>query len=117
MSGGAGTDTADYSGAASGVTVSLDDIANDGLPSEGDNVGRAGGVEQLVGSPYDDLLIGGPNADVITGGGSQDEIYAMGGNDTIYAFDGSTDIIDGGDDIDAATLDRSDYVVNVEVLT
>ena len=115
VSGGPGTDTADYSGAASGVTVSLDGLANDGLPGEGDNVGPAGDIERLVGSPWDDQLTGSPNADTLVGGDGQDEIFAMGGDDTIDAVDHLKDIIDGGDGTDTASIDRYDSVANVEV--
>jgi len=124
MIGGAGLDTADYSARATGVTVSLDGVANDGghgagpfpLP-EGDDVdpsveaieGGAGG-DTLVGSSAgnrldggggDDLLAGGLGADLLVGGPGRDGVsYAGYGGPVTVDLDG-----EAGDDGLAGELD------------
>lgn len=80
--GGAGAaDTADYSSRTSGVNVSLDGVANDGEPGEGDNVGAdledifaGAGDDTLMGSAANNLFDGGPGADHLSGGGGIDRV-------------------------------------------
>ena len=124
LSGGDGNDAVSYSG-ATGVTVTIDGVANDGLPGEGDNVARD--VEDVFGSDGDDKLKGSAGAntidggiggDVIDGGTGRDAIYGQEGDDIITARDGRVDRIDCGPGKDRAVIDRSDTTVgceNVEV--
>lgn len=104
--GGAGTDTADFSSRTAPLSITLDDVANDGEAGEADDV-RAD-VENVVGGSDGDSLIGSgaPNAldgrdgdDMITGGGSDDRLDGGNGNDTIAGEDGG-DTLTGaaGDD-------------------
>ena len=97
MGGGPGIDKADYSDALTGIDVTLDDVANDGTPAEGDNawVSR---IENVLGGRFNDTiqgdsdangLIGGlgaghagrgaPGPDVITGGSGMDNLVGGAG--------------------------------------
>jgi Ca2+-binding RTX toxin-like protein len=94
ISGGAGSDTVRYQdrSAAEPVAVSLNDTADDGGATEGDNVlsdvekilaGR--GEDTLVGSPFANVLDGGPGDDDITGGDAADSLYGREGDDVLHS--------------------------------
>ena len=88
LSGGAGNDTVSYADHTTGVKVTIDGVANDGVLDasgvnslEGDNVGLPSttgpDVENVIGSSGDDLLIaldrpnflqGGPGNDILLSG-------------------------------------------------
>jgi Ca2+-binding RTX toxin-like protein len=138
VSGGAGIDTADYSARSAAVTVSLNNVADDGQDPGGDNVladvenvdgGSAG--DRLTGSSADNVLSGGAGDDVLVGSGGNDRLYGSAGNDTldgeqpsamagrdrlnggggddrIYAYDGERDHIDCGSGNDTVDADPID---------
>ena len=98
---GAGSDSVVYVGAVA-VTVTADDVANDGIAGEGDNV-RAG-IEDIVGSsapdtiiagPVDNTLEGGDGNDVVSGGGGDDDVFGGSGDDTLDG-QGGDDTFEGG---------------------
>ena len=117
LDGGAGLDTADYSGAGAAVSVDL---------SAGSASGAATGTDVLVaiknvfGSAFDDSLIGNTDAntlwgylgndtldggdgnDLLLGGPGNDFLAGQGGNDSLFGDD-SDDTLTGGDGDD--TLD------------
>jgi Ca2+-binding RTX toxin-like protein len=67
----------------------------------GNDTVEAGAFENVVGSPFDDLIVGSSGANRIDGGGGADAILGQGGNDTLYGgADG--DYIDGGEGTDTA---------------
>lgn len=81
LNGGAGTDTADYAGASGGVTVNL---------ATGTASGAAGndtlaGIEDILGSTFNDVLTGDGNANILRGNGGIDTLNGGGGNDTLIA--------------------------------
>jgi Ca2+-binding RTX toxin-like protein len=105
MVGGAGTDTADYSARTGAVTVTINDLADDGGTSETDNVATdieilkgGAGDDHLTGSAAADTIFGGPGNDVIAGGDGNDILNGDAGNDTFdegSATNGA-DTINGG---------------------
>ncbi len=83
IDGGTGTSVLDFSNARGPVHASLRDgtaIA----PGERDTIRR---VQNLRGSPYDDVLIGNDGPNTITGGGGNDVLVGLGGNDVLTASD------------------------------
>jgi Ca2+-binding RTX toxin-like protein len=79
--GGAGTDTASYENAASGVSVSL----LSGRGTFGEAVGdHLFSFENSTGSPFDDVLTGNSQANVIHGGSGNDVIEGEGGADQLF---------------------------------
>lgn len=73
LEGKGGTDTADYTKRLSRVVVSLDDVANDGAPGEGDNV--KSDVENVRTGFGNDTLIGAPGIpNVLNAGAGTDTV-------------------------------------------
>ncbi len=96
LNGGDGNDTASFTGATTGVIMSLL------IPSI--NTGDAAGdilisIENLQGSEYNDQLEGDNNANVISGGSGNDMLRGLNGNDTLNGGAGN-DSIDGNDGAD-----------------
>jgi Ca2+-binding RTX toxin-like protein len=113
MLGGAGRDTVDYRDRTNGVNVSINNVANDGEPGEGDNVRMD--VETLQGGAGPDVVVAQPipvaNAlrgndgnDVLDGAAGSDGVDGGLGNDRIVGDPGA-DRYDGGAGFD--TLDYS----------
>lgn len=100
--GGEGFDTVDYSQADRFVTVTLDDLDNDGRPGDRDNISAT--VEQVIGSGFPDQLTGGALSNVLDGALGSDVMTALAGNDRFA--EGSrangADVLLGGAGIDTA---------------
>jgi Ca2+-binding RTX toxin-like protein len=85
ISGGSGTDQVDYQDHFSNaVTVTINNVANDGSNggAEGDNVRTD--VENLQGGPNNDTLTGSTLDNVIQGLGGGDTIMGIGGDDSLF---------------------------------
>ena len=105
LNGGDGEDTAFYLRSAN-VSVSLDNVANDGAAGEADNVHAdvedvksGGGTDTLTGSDARNVLDGGPGADTLSG---------LGGNDVLTdtGSDNAGDKLDGGAGDDSLAAGR-----------
>jgi hypothetical protein len=117
--GGPGEDWADFRDHAADrpVTVTLNDVADDGAAGEGDNV-RADvenlqggwGADRLVGDDRPNQLRGAPGNDDLTGGGGRDILRGEDGDDTIHAQDGVGEDVFCGAGNDTARLDTADRV-------
>jgi Ca2+-binding RTX toxin-like protein len=125
--GGAGIDTADYSTSTSAVNVNLETGVAKGGDAEGDTLI---GIENLIGSKFDDVLVGdasvnkiygGDGNDTITGGHNDDFMYGGNGNDTFiveWSYHGDT--YDGGEGIDTFNADipvLGDYKQEIDLAT
>lgn len=99
FAGGAGTDTISYETRAAPVTVTLDDVADDGQTGEGDRI--AADVEAVTGGSAADKLTGGPGPNTLTGGAGDDELFAQ---------DGAVDTLGCGDGNDVVHVDADDVV-------
>ncbi|NJL07332.1 MAG: hypothetical protein HC900_03015 [Methylacidiphilales bacterium] len=106
--GGAGLDTAVYTASAEGVTVNLATGVGSGGDAEGDTLT---GIENLIGSAFDDTLIGDDGDNAFWSGDGNDTVKGGGGNDIIYGGAGADTLI-GGDGID-----RVDYSASAEGVT
>jgi Ca2+-binding RTX toxin-like protein len=97
LDGGLGSDTAYYSNAATGVFAHLDDS----LQNTGDALGDTyAGIENLVGSSFNDTLVGTNNANVLSGINGNDILVGLLGNDILYGGAGNDELY-GGDGSDA----------------
>ncbi len=102
LTGGAGIDTADY--AASGAAVNA---VLGGTGTGGDAGGDVlAGVENLVGSGFDDMLVGDGAANALSGGAGDDRLVGKGGADRL----------DGGAGIDAADFSSSASAVTADLV-
>lgn len=119
LSGGPGSDTADYRARTAPVTVSLDGLANDGADGERDTVGRyrwdaglsgqASDVEAVVGGSGADTLIGDHLRNLLTGGAGADVLRGLDGEDVLDVLDGAPgDLADGGGGFDSCAGDPGD---------
>ncbi|MYV98991.1 calcium-binding protein [Streptomyces sp. SID3343] len=106
--GGPGRDSLDLRSSTGPLTVSLDDVANDGLVGDprnnvhSDIEDVAGGVDSdatLIGSNGDNRLLGGNGKDVIDGAGGNDSLIGYEGDDTLRGGAGF-DALDGGEGFD-----------------
>jgi Ca2+-binding RTX toxin-like protein len=95
--GGAGTDRVTYEGRVAPVSVSLNNVANDGQAGEGDNA-RAD-LENIVGGNANDLLVGNAAANVLQGLNGNDSLFGLAGNDALIGGLGF-DLGNGGVGID-----------------
>lgn len=113
MSGGGGLDTVSYARRTSSVAVTVDDVADDGAPSEGDNVSTD--IEVVTGGLGDDTLTGGAGAETLNGGPGADTIDGGLGDDVLNGGPGD-DVFDCGTSTDGADVisgglgvDTADY--------
>ncbi len=110
VGGGGPYDTLDYGDRAVGVSVDLDDVADDGQPgAENDNahsdiriVHGGSGADTISANSavfVTRTLYGGADNDTITGGPAGDSLYGENGNDTMRGGPQGDDLIGGhGDD-------------------
>ncbi len=126
-SGGPDTDLVSYSRAVSGVSVTLDDLGNDGRIGPSGAAGRDNvrdDVEQVAGSDFGDRLTGDEKpshflglggADTIDPGANIDRVFGATGGDTLLLKDGFVDFADGGPGTDTATVDRFDSLTTIDI--
>jgi Ca2+-binding RTX toxin-like protein len=107
--GGDGTDTADYSSAAARVVVS---IANSLASDDGDGGSDTfGGIENLTGSGFNDVLIGGSGVNVLTGGAGSDTLIGLAGDDVLVGGSGAPNQMQGGQGDDRYVMTSTDTLV------
>jgi Ca2+-binding RTX toxin-like protein len=113
FNGGDGIDTVDYSARLIGVTVTMDGTAaNDGAPSEGDNV--KADVENILGSGFVDNITGNASNNKITGGAGNDILAGGAGDDT---FDEGSAASDADTITGGAGVDTVDYSARTNAIT
>ena len=91
IDGGSGFDTASYFESPFAVRVDL--LA--GFANDSQTQDSLTGIEDVVGSRFDDLLIGSALSNVIVGGGGADQISGGGGDDVLRGERGN-DTLSGG---------------------
>jgi hypothetical protein len=127
LRGNAGRDTLTYDDAAGGVTVNLTDNGPQATGGAGvDTLDHAGDLapdfEDLVGSPFADILLGSDAANRIVGGAGIDTIAALNGADDVRVDDAVPgDRADCGPGADSAAADALgtaplDTLTNCEAL-
>jgi Ca2+-binding RTX toxin-like protein len=93
--GGIGRDAASYSDATAAVSVDL--RVSGAQATGGGGTDTLTGIEDLVGSAFDDTLTGTTGDNALRGGAGNDMLIGLGGND----------IFDGGDGIDTVSYEAS----------
>jgi Ca2+-binding RTX toxin-like protein len=94
LSGGpGGNDFVLYSRRSEGVTLAIDDVADDGAANEGDNV--MSDIEHIIGSRGNDTLRASDGANQIRGNLGNDFLDGRGGNDFLDG-EGGADTMVGG---------------------
>lgn len=108
--GGEGVDTVDYSNRGLAITVSIDDLANDGGLDERDDVQTS--VEGVVGTAASDILIGSEGDDRLEGGEGDDVLNGNGGDDIFLERRAAgRDVINGGEGSD--TIDYAGRTLDI----
>ncbi len=118
--GGEGIDTASYTDATSGVTV----VIQSGAASGGDGADLLDGIENLIGSAFDDALNGYLGANRLDGGQGNDTMNGFGGDDVLLGGQGDdaltggagNDQIDGGEGNDTADYATASGAVTASLL-
>ena len=105
MSGGLGNDTVYYTDRNENLSLSLDNVANDGAAGEKDSI--ESDVENLEGSFGNDTLRGNAGVNILKG---------FAGNDKLYSRDSVADILDGGTGFDSAQKDAKDKLTGIEAV-
>ena len=97
--GNAGIDIVTYYTRDIGITVTLDDVADDGQAGEGDNIHAD--VEDLRGGWGDDVLVGSSEANYLAGGfGGDDTLRGGAGDDLLSGSSGRNSLYGGpGNDV------------------
>ena len=115
IDGGNGVDTVTYEGrTTTGVTVTLDGMANDGetAGSEADNLTN---TERVVGTGLDDSLTGGTGDEVLEGLAGNDALSGLAGNDQLEGGVGMDTFTCGaGDDL---IIDPDTNPSNADLMT
>ncbi|KAB7609848.1 calcium-binding protein, partial [Amylibacter sp. SFDW26] len=111
FNGGAGNDTVSYANSAAAVNANL--ASNNGWSGNNQSdtyaeIGSLIGIENLIGSQFDDLLIGDAGNNSLEGGAGNDTLNGGSGDDTLNGGTGddtlnggnNNDVLNGGDDND-----------------
>jgi Ca2+-binding RTX toxin-like protein len=122
--GGFGSDTADYSSGTNGLDLYLDNSFVANGAALGDTFS---GIENVIGTGFDDLILGDGNANVFIGGAGSDSLHGNAGADTLLGGDGAdnllpgddtaADIVNGGDGDDLVYYGNSSVGVTVNLET
>ena len=97
IEGGSGSDTVSYQAAAGGIDASLG-----GRRATGQGFDALIGVENLIGSAFDDLMTGSAAANRLSALGGADTVRGSAGNDVLIGGGGADTLI-GGEGIDRCT--------------
>lgn len=100
--GSGGQDSVRYIARSTGVSVTLDGVANDGQVGEQDNVRNStenvqgtAFDDQILGNDLDNVFIGSSGDDDLRGGAGDDKLFGVGGNDLLIGNAGADHL--GGD--------------------
>jgi glucose/arabinose dehydrogenase len=129
LKGGPGIDTADYSSSPAAINMNLQTGLGSGGDAQGDILS---GIENMIGSAFNDTLTGDSGANTLAGGPGADTLVGRGGNDPIDGGLGTDTVVYTGRysqyqvtqnsngsfhivDLRAGAPDGTDDVSNVEL--
>ncbi|MFO1070015.1 MAG: calcium-binding protein [Geminicoccaceae bacterium] len=97
IDGGVGRDVVAYGDSGSAVSVDLASGIGIGGTAAGD---RLAGIEDVIGSGYNDQLFGDDVANLAIAGAGNDQVEGRGGDDRLYGQGGTDTVVGGnGDDV------------------
>ncbi|AUY36267.1 retention module-containing protein [Pseudomonas soli] len=105
LDGGAGNDTASYAKATVGVTVDLGHVGQQNTVGAG--LDTLSGIENLIGSDYNDTLTGNDGDNLLNGGAGNDVLKGGAGNDILIGGPGN-DTLTGGSGNDSFVWQKGD---------
>ena len=111
LSGGAGIDTVSYADSAARVEISLESGTAIGGDAQGDILT---GIENVIGSAFDDYIRGDTGDNVLWGGAGDDELLGYVGDDVFMGGPGA-DRHMGGDGVNRIDYSESDAAVDVNI--
>lgn len=97
MDGGNGADVLMFPDAARGIHV---DLAAGTATGQGQDTVTS--AETVIGSIHDDVMFGDDLPNSLAGGPGSDQMFGLAGDDRLRSGWGGTDLLDGGEGIDAA---------------
>jgi Ca2+-binding RTX toxin-like protein len=109
--GGSGVDTVAESVSGGPYSLTIDNVANDGVGDGADNIHTD--VENLVGGDRADHLVGGAGNNKLMGGRGNDTLEGAGGNDQLLPGAG-IDTVNGGAATDTAVYSNAPGGVTVD---
>ena len=110
INGGEGVDSASFASALSGVNVNLGTRSASG---SGSGVDQLLSIENLLGSPFDDIMVADRLDNIVDGGAGNDLLLGAQGDDTLIGGYGN-DVLQGGGGADIFLFDKvSDGAVDV----
>jgi len=112
--GGLGTDKADYRAAASAVTVNLSILTAQNTVGAGADT--LSGIEQVLGSAFNDTLTGDGLANTLDGKAGNDALFGGSGGDILIGGLGA-DALNGGGDLDYASYINATSGVGINLTT
>jgi Ca2+-binding RTX toxin-like protein len=112
--GGAGNDTLDYSNYAAPISINLTFGSATGV--FGGNAGGVTSIENVIGSPFGNVIYGDNSDNLLVGTNGADTIYGLGGNDILIGM-GGNDRLDGGSGSDTADYRFDPAGVTASLLT
>ena len=106
--GNGGTDTVDYGSAAAALKLSLNELA--AQASGGAGLDTLIGVENLIGSGFDDVLAGNVSGNDLAGGTGRDVLTGDAGDDVLVG-DADADVLIGDGDGIVTAADGDDLLI------
>ncbi len=111
LAGGAGIDTVSYEDSSAAVQISLESGTAFGGDAEGDVLT---GIENVIGSAFNDYIRGDTGDNVLWGGAGDDELLGYVGDDVFMGGPGA-DRHMGGDGVNRIDYSASDAAVDVNI--
>ncbi|XP_022778633.1 uncharacterized protein LOC111320217, partial [Stylophora pistillata] len=113
LRGEGGQDTVDYSSASSGYVIDLEfgEAFQGGVEDESfENLDALEGIENAIGTEFDDFMYGDDNVNTFSGLGGADDLHMNGGNDVGFGGAGNDRLFGGEDDDQLSGGDGNDII-------